>query len=186
MIRRPFKAGSAKGFTLIELLVVVAIIGVLTGILLPVFQGALQKAKQKSTMSDINNIARAITSYFTDMGAAPPSPSGNLEENSAMYTALTPFHIQTVSNRDRWGFPFQVWTGVACAGKFGIDGSQIGPDDFLIQSLGRDGLDEGFTFDPSNPENSFYIVQTMEDFNKDLIIWSGNWIRAPRHANMKS
>ncbi len=180
------KNKSRRGFTLVELLIVVGIIGVLAGILIPVFQGAMQKTKQKSTMVDIGNISKAVISYTTDMGGAPPSPGGSLQPDSPMYSDLAPFHIQAVSSRDRWGTPFQVWTGLDCAGHFGIDASELGRDDFVIQSFGRDGLDEGYTFDPSNPDNSFYIIQKMEDFNKDLIIWNGNWIRAPRHAGLRS
>jgi prepilin-type N-terminal cleavage/methylation domain-containing protein len=181
-----FRGGKRRGFTLIELLIVVAIIGVLSGILIPVFQGAIQKTKQKSTMVDIGNIAKAITSYLTDMGGAPPSPGGSLTIGSDLYDALAPFHIQRVSNTDRWGTPFQVWTGMDCAGLFGIDAGEIGKDDFVIQSFGRDGIDEGYTYDASNPENNFYLIANMDDFNKDLIIWNGSWIRAPRHSGMRT
>lgn len=176
----------SRGFTLIELLVVVAIIGVLSGILIPVFQGAMQKTKQKSTMVDINNISKAITSFVTDMGSAPPSPGGNLETTSPIYTALAPFHIQRVSNMDRWGFPFQIWTGADCSGHFGIDSSELGQEDFVIQSFGRDGVDEGYTYNPDSPDANFYAIQSMDDFNKDLIVWNGNWIRAPRHSSLRS
>jgi len=179
------KAKDKRGFTLIELLIVVAIIGILVSILIPVFQGAMQKAKQKTTMVDIGNIAKAITSYVTDMGAAPTSPDGNLTTDSDMFTQLTPFHYVTFTTRDQWGTWFQVWTGTGVAGHFGIDTGEVARDDFIIQSLGRDGLDEGYTYDRAAPENNFYVLQSMEDFNKDLINWDGNWIRAPRHADLK-
>ena len=182
---RPDRKASRRGFTLIELLIVVGIIGILVGILIPVFQGAMQKSKQKSTMVDIGNIAKAISSYMTDMGGAPPSPAGNLELDSEMYAELTPFHLARFPNRDQWGSVFQCWTGRDCAGHFGIEAGEVGSDDFLIQSLGRDQQDEGYAFDPSDPDNSFYVMQTMDDFNKDLIMWSGNWIRAPLHSSTR-
>jgi hypothetical protein len=86
---------------------------------------------------------------------------------------------------DQWGRPLKVWTRQSCAGQFGIDAAGIGEDDYVIQSLGLDGLDEGFAYDSSSPQG-FYSVDKMSDFNNDLIIWTGNWIRAPRSAQQGS
>ena len=179
------KAKDRRGFTLIELLIVVAIIAILAGILIPVFQGAMQKAKQKSTMIDIGNFAKAITSYITDIGSAPTSPGGALDAGSPLFSQLIPFQYVTLPSRDQWSTPFQIWTGIDIAGHFGIGAEGLGRDDFVIQSFGRDGLDEGYSYNPANPENNFYVLQTMDDFNKDLIMWDGNWIRAPRIADMR-
>ena len=184
MKARTIKANRSEGFTLIELLIVVAIIAILAGILIPVFQGAMQKAKQKGTMVDIGSFAKAITSYITDMGIAPASPEGGIDAGSALIGQLTPFQNVMLPTRDQWGFPFQIWTGDSIAGHFGITAGDVGREDFVIQSFGRDGQDEGYSYDSSNPDNNFFVIQTSEDFNKDLIIWSGNWIRAPRHAAM--
>lgn len=87
--------------------------------------------------------------------------------------------------KDQWGRPLRVWTRSSCAGQFGIDAAGIGEDDYVIQSLGLDGLDEGFAYDSSSPQD-FYSVDKISDFNNDLIIWTGNWIRAPRSAQQGS
>jgi len=184
MKAQAIKAKRSEGFTLIELLIVVAIIAILAGILIPVFQGAMQKAKQKGTMVDINSFAKAITSYITDMGTAPTSPDGAIDMGSTLIDQLTPFQNKILPTRDQWGFPLQVWTGDSIAGHFGIAASDVGREDFVIQSYARDGQDEGYAYDSGSPENSFFVIQTDADFNKDLIIWNGNWIRAPRHAAM--
>ncbi len=55
-----------KGFTLIELLVVIAIIAILAAILFPVFARAREKARQTSCLSNMKQIALAITMYASD------------------------------------------------------------------------------------------------------------------------
>ncbi len=176
------RGGNSRGFTLIEMLVIVVIIAILTVILIPIFQSALQKTKQKTTMSDMTDLARAILSYVTDNGSAPTSPGGALEPDSQFILDLTPMQKIVIGTRDHWGNPFRVWTGLGVAGNFGIDASEVGSDDFLIQSLGRDGQDEGFSYDPADSTNNFYVVQEANDFSRDLILWNGGWIHAPRSS----
>ena len=55
-----------RGFTLIELLVVIAIIAILAAILFPVFAKAREKARQASCLSNMKQIALAVTSYMAD------------------------------------------------------------------------------------------------------------------------
>jgi hypothetical protein len=86
---------------------------------------------------------------------------------------------------DQWGRPLKVWTRLSCGGQFGIAIGSVGEDDYLIQSVGADGLDEGFNYNPNNPQD-FYPINRMSDFNNDLILWTGNWIRAPRSAQQGS
>jgi general secretion pathway protein G len=174
-----------KGFTLIELLVVVAIIGILAALLVPLVQEALNKAKQKGTMQEMNSLAQAIMMYITDTGYAPTSPDGDLVEGQPIISQLAALHVKVIPMTDQWGRPLKVWTRSSCAGNFGIDAAMVGEDDYLIQSLGYDGLDEGFTYNPADPQN-LYTVAKMSDFNNDLILWTGNWIRAPRSAQQGS
>lgn len=58
--------GTRRGFTLIELLVVVAIIGVLTAILFPVFVKAREKTRQSKCLNNQRQIATAIQIFAQD------------------------------------------------------------------------------------------------------------------------
>ena len=174
-----------RGFTLIELLIVVAIIGLLAALLVPIVQEAMQKAKQKGTMQEMNSLAQSMMMYITDAGYAPSNPDGDLSPGQPLIAELAALHVKVIPLTDQWGRPLKVWTRQSCAGQFGIDAASVGEDDYLIQSVGFDGVDEGYNYKPDNTQN-FYSVDKMSDFNNDLIIWSGNWIRAPRSAQQGS
>jgi prepilin-type N-terminal cleavage/methylation domain-containing protein/prepilin-type processing-associated H-X9-DG protein len=62
-----------QGFTLIEMLVVVAIIGILTAILLPVFASVREKGRRTACLSNMKQIELAVTAYAQDNeGFFPP------------------------------------------------------------------------------------------------------------------
>jgi prepilin-type N-terminal cleavage/methylation domain-containing protein/prepilin-type processing-associated H-X9-DG protein len=74
-----------RAFTLIELLVVIAIIGMLAGILFPVFSQARAKGRQVTCQNNLSQIGKAIALYQHDndgyyvpaeVGHPEPSPTG--------------------------------------------------------------------------------------------------------------
>jgi len=111
------KRNRQKGFTLIELLIVVAIIGIIAAILIPNLLDALQKAKQKRTISDLRNTGNAWMSWLTDqVGAASAGAAKNFNaathENlayDALYGYLRPtdtfFYMQEIPQLDGWRNP---------------------------------------------------------------------------------
>lgn len=94
---------NSKGFTLIELLIVVAIIGIIAAIAIPNLLNAIDRGKQKRTMSDLRSVGTAIESYAVDMNFYP---SGSL---AGVEGVLEPVYIKTMPTRDGWNNTL-VWT----------------------------------------------------------------------------
>ena len=176
---------SKKGFTLIELLIVVAVIGILAVIIIPNALSSIQKTKQKQTMKDIVSMATACASYITETGYAPDAgnQSGSLQAGSDFMAAISPTFIKACPITDQWGNPYQVYTGTTVSSVYSIPATDLGEDDFLIFSLGRDGAVGGsvtYTYQAGSPENALYNMNSMDDFNNDLINMNGTWLHAPR------
>jgi prepilin-type N-terminal cleavage/methylation domain-containing protein len=176
-----------KGFTLIELLVVVAIIGIITSLLIPNVMVAMQKAKQKATMQNIVHMGTSCVSYITDNGSwAAITQDGPLIPRNAFCQAIHPYHSKTLATKDEWGTAYNVYCGpVAVANAVsGIPTQDLGPDDFVVASVGRDKQSGPTytTFDPNDPDAGIYMVVKIGDFDEDLVNWNGSWIIAPRIA----
>ena len=141
---------------------------------------ATDKAKQLQSMREVTFINHAMTDYMTDIGV-PPVQSGTYTRGGEFNKALSPFYIRDLPVSDAWDGNYCVYSGKACNGVYqGIEGCT--EKDILIISYGRDGKKENWKYDPKKPEAGLYELKSDSDYDKDLVIWNGTWIRAPKIA----
>lgn len=61
-----FRRSHRQGFTLIELLITIAIIGILVGIVVPIYKSSLRKANEAAAVATLNAIRVAQAKYVVD------------------------------------------------------------------------------------------------------------------------
>lgn len=154
-----------SGFTLIELLIVIAIIGILAAIAIPNLLNAVQRGKQKRTMSDMRTIATAIEAYAVDNNIYPPAtcPTGNWAlanapaqlTSTSSFSLLSPTYVAQPPTKDGWQ-DFFFYSVDTTAGQH-----------YAIASGGR-----------NNALDSL-VCGTTTDFNADIYYSDGTFLQWP-------
>jgi general secretion pathway protein G len=117
----------SSGFTLIELLIVVAIIGIIAAIAIPNLLNAIDRGKQKRTMSDMRSVGTAVESYAVDNNFYPIQKSMAAVNGSNAGMNIEPVYIKIAPTKDGWGGTLLYGSDAAGAGS-----------DYTIVSYGKD------------------------------------------------
>ena len=171
-----------KSLVLIIVLVTVIcifIIGIIAAIAIPNLLIAKQRAMQKSAMTDIQRISTALMDYTVD-NPEPDIREWTLDAGGELHQALVPFYIPSLPTQDPWGNDYQIHFSEGCREVYGLSADTLGTGDFLVISHGRDGIKDLWFYDMNDPESGLYSGLTMDDFDNDLVMWNGSWIRRPR------
>lgn len=125
-----------KGFTLIELLIVIAIIGIIAAIAIPNLLNALDRSRQKRSMSDIRTWGTALGTYLVDYNFywAELGPI-TIDPTKAIYIVFSQRkYLESAPYLDGWNFNF-VYRGTGTTPSTATG--------YTFESYGKGGQDDG-------------------------------------------
>ena len=143
--------------------VFLAFLGIVAALIIPNFLDALQKAKQKRAVADLQTIGQAVEIYKADHDAAPPA-----SDMAALATALGTPSGSPLPRLDPWQHPYRYvcWQESSTA---------KGCDHYRVASAGRDGRFE-------QPDLKAYEAAEFDprEYDHDIVFGDGEFIVRPR------
>jgi len=143
--------------------ILIGAVGIVAALVIPNFIDALQKAKQKRTVADLQAIAVALDGRAADQPAgAPPYPA--VETIDELAAELAPYG--TVVTMDGWKHPLRY----ACWPDLAADGCHA----YRLASAGRDGV-----FD--HDELGSYETAPFDpiEYDADIVLATDGFVRWP-------
>ena len=147
---------------MIELLIVCGIIAVIAAIATISYRTAIDRARQRRTVSDMRVIASAWEARAADMNsyAIPGFAFPANDVSTANFSrALVPTYTKHFSMLDGWNRPFDLAVG-------------DDPKEYAIRSAGTDGTFNGDTYEPGD----------TTDFDCDIVYANGGFVVFPISA----
>jgi general secretion pathway protein G len=98
-----------RGFTLVEMLLVIAIIGLIAALIGPQIAKNFQRSQVQTTRAQIENLATAIESFYTDNARYPTEAEGLnalIAKPDGLTTWNGPYLKKKALPKDGWGGAF--------------------------------------------------------------------------------
>jgi general secretion pathway protein G len=140
---------TSSGFTLVELLVVLVIVVIVGTVATIAAIHALDKARQRSTMTDMQRIAAAVDSYVSEHQEAP-----RVSAIDDLVDSLTPEYAESLPTRDHWDNALS-YTSDEQGG-------------YTLESRGKDGL-----------PGADITASRRFDFDLDIVLADGRFVASP-------
>jgi type II secretory pathway pseudopilin PulG len=160
------KKSSSKALYLVlgcvGLLVLVAVLGIVAAILIPNFLDAVQKAKQKRAIVDLQRIGQAVEAYKAEHDNAPAA------SDMAALAAALDAGSSPIPRLDPWKNPYRY----VC---WQESQSAKGCDHYRIASAGRDGKFEQLDLKSYQPAEF-----TPTEYDRDIVYGDGAFIVQPQ------
>lgn len=150
------------------LVVLIAVGGIVAAILIPNLADAMEKAKQKRTVSDVRNVGTAWMSWLTDqVGESETWDIGEHPTAAEMEAILVPEYMQDLPTTDGWGHELRY---TVLSTKF-TDASIL-----RISSPGRDGV---FEDPPPKGNRPFPAIE----YDYDVVWQDGYFVSYPETSS---